>query len=78
MTRRPLPPHVEAAVWGPDQPAILDAVAACPDRGPVLGVSFQAECGCGELTGCRAGRGSVPGRVTLDDCLICRVDATAV
>jgi hypothetical protein len=50
----------------------LRSVMACPDRGPVLPVSLQPECGmCGELTECRAGKGQLPGRVTLDDCLHC-------
>ncbi len=49
----------------------LDLVASCPDRGPVLPISLQPECGCAELSGCRAGRGTAPGRVTLRDCLAC-------
>jgi len=55
-------------------PAIRDAVNACPDRGPVLPLSEQDDCGCRgrELTGCRAGKGARPGRVTLRDCLDCR------
>lgn len=52
---------------------LLPLVAACPGRGPVLPVSMQRECGCGELSLCRACRGpaSRPGEVTLDDCLLC-------
>ena len=53
-------------------PAVRDAVKACPDRGPVLPLSQQPECGCAELTECRAGRGARPGRVTLRECLDCR------
>jgi len=53
-------------------PAVRDAVNACPDRGPVLPVSLQPPCGCAELSGCRAGKGAMPGRVTLRDCLACR------
>lgn len=58
-------------------PAVRDRVVACPDRGPVLPISLQSECGCGggpELTECRAGRGrrDRPGRVTLRECLACR------
>ncbi len=54
-----------------DLSAALGAVSACPHRGPVLPVSLQPECGCSELSKCRAGRGLVPGRVTLPDCLAC-------
>lgn len=50
---------------------LLRDVARCPDRGGVLPHSLQPECGCSELNECRAGRGSTPGRVTLDDCLLC-------
>ena len=55
-------------------PAVRDAVHACPDRGPVLPVSEQDDCGCRgrEVSLCRAGRGAKPGRVTLRDCLDCR------
>ena len=50
---------------------LLGAVATCPHRGSVLPHRLQAECGCGELTHCRAGRGANPGRVTLRHCLAC-------
>jgi hypothetical protein len=54
-------------------PALLAAVVNCPDRGSVLPVPLQSECGCGgELSECRAGKGTVPGRVTVRDCLGCR------
>jgi hypothetical protein len=55
----------------PSLDALLAAVAACRFRGKPLPHSAQAECGCGELIECRAGRGKVPGRVTLRDCLAC-------
>ena len=48
---------------------------ACPDRGGVLPLSLQDTSGCcgggPELSGCRAGKGAVAGRVTLRDCLAC-------
>jgi hypothetical protein len=55
-------------------PAVRDAVNACPSRGLVLPISMQDDCGCRgkELSECRAGRGTIPGRVTLRDCLACR------
>lgn len=55
-------------------PAVRDAVNNCPSRGPVLPISMQDDCGCRgkELTECREGRGAIPGRVTLRDCLACR------
>ncbi len=55
-------------------PAVRDAVNACPDRGPVLPLSLQDDCGClgKELSECRAGKGAIPGRVTLRDCLTCQ------
>ena len=53
-------------------PAVRDAVHACPHRGPVLPVSQQPECGCAELTECRAGKGIRPGGVTLRECLDCQ------
>jgi hypothetical protein len=55
-------------------PAVRDAVNACPDRGPVLPISLQDDCGCRgkELSECRAGQGAIPGRVTLRDCLTCK------
>jgi len=54
-------------------PALRDAVIACPDRGPVLPISEQDDCGCQgrEVSLCLAGRGAKPGRVTLRDCLAC-------
>lgn len=57
-----------------DVRAALARVRECPDRGGVLPVPLQPEgCGrCGELSECRAGKGSVPGRVTLRECLECR------
>jgi hypothetical protein len=55
-------------------------IQVCPDRGPVLPVSRQADCGCQgkELTLCRAGKGPPhrPDAVTLDECTAC-VSATA-
>ena len=55
-------------------PAVRDAVNACPARGPVLPLSMQDDCGCRgkELSGCREGKGAIPGRVTLRDCLACQ------
>jgi hypothetical protein len=55
-------------------PAVRDAVNACLSRGPVLPISMQDDCGCRgkELSECRQGRGTIPGRVTLRDCLDCR------
>lgn len=53
------------------QARILAAVAVCPYRGPVLPVSQQPECGCAELTACRAGKGQRPGKVTLANCMEC-------
>ena len=55
-------------------PRLRDAVLACPDRGSVLPISLQDDCGCRgrEVTGCRAGLGTTPGRVTLADCFECR------
>ena len=66
--------RAEAATRTQLDPRLRDAVLACPDRGPVLPVSQQADCGCRgrELTECRAGGGSTPGRVTLADCFACR------
>jgi hypothetical protein len=49
----------------------LALVVACPDRGSTLPHSLQLECGCGELTACRLGKGTFPGRVKLVDCLAC-------
>jgi len=61
---------------GSIDPIVRDAVIACPDRGPVLPISEQDDCGCQgrEVSLCRAGRGARPGRVTLRDCLDCRED----
>ena len=55
-------------------PALRDAVNACPSRGSVLPISMQDDCGCSgkELSECRDGRGTIPGRVTLRDCLACQ------
>lgn len=55
-------------------PAVRDAVNSCLSRGPVLPISMQDDCGCRgkELSECRAGRGVIPGRVTLRDCLKCQ------
>ena len=55
-------------------PRVRDAVLGCADRGPVLPVAEQDDCGCRgrELSSCRAGRGVRPGRVTLRDCLDCQ------
>jgi hypothetical protein len=68
--------HFDAAQpRAPIDPAVRDAVNACPHRGPVLPVSMQPEgCGCGELSECRAGKGKVAGRVSLRDCLACKRD----
>jgi len=49
----------------------LERVANCPHRGSILPHTLQPECGCAELTECQAGRGLVPGRVTLRDCVGC-------
>jgi hypothetical protein len=66
------PPSIDppAAV----DPAVRDRVNACPDRGPVLPLSLQDDCGCRgqELSECRAGKGATPGRVTLRECLACQ------
>lgn len=66
---RPATPSVD--------PAVRDAVNACPDRGVPGGLKLLEEestcCGGGpELTECRAGRGQRPGRATLRDCLECK------
>ena len=61
----------------PSLDALLADVSACSHRGQTLPHTAQAECGCGELTECRAGLGRSPGRVTLGDCLAC-VSARAV
>ena len=49
----------------------LAAVRSCPHRGEVLPHTLQPDCGCAELSRCRADRGDPPGRATLDDCLLC-------
>jgi hypothetical protein len=54
-----------------DLDAMLGAVGKCPYRGQVLAPSLQPACGCAELSECRAGRGEMQGRVTLQDCLAC-------
>jgi hypothetical protein len=53
---------------------VQSEVMKCPDRGGVLPLSMQDDCGCRnkELSECRVGRGTIPGRVTLSDCLTCR------
>lgn len=61
-------PAAAAAVPDAD---LLARVAGCPDRGPVLPVARQPECGCSELSGCRAGKGRDPGSVSLADCVQC-------
>ena len=55
-------------------PRVRDAVNACPDRGPVLPISQQDDCGCQgrEVSLCRAGWGRQSGKVTLADCLGCQ------
>lgn len=60
-------------------PRLRDAVLACPDRGSVLPISQQDDCGCRgrELTECRAGQGALPGRVTLAECFECRASVLA-
>jgi hypothetical protein len=55
-------------------PRVLAAVRGCPDRGPVLPHHRQPECGCAELTECRASRGA-SGAVTLEECVRCRYEA---
>ena len=75
---RALPAEAQVERFGVGRPAIdpavRDAVNACPARGPVLAISLQDDCGCRgqELSSCRQGRGTTPGRVTLRDCLACR------
>ena len=61
-------------------PNLLPLVAACPERGGVLPLSQQPDCGCTgkEVSECRALKGTIPGRVTLADCLACRGAAVAV
>jgi hypothetical protein len=67
------PAWLTEIVFGDESGKILAAVGSCPVRGMVLPVSAQSECGCGELAECRAGKGNVPGRVSMDDCLVCRI-----
>lgn len=50
----------------------LRPIVECPDRGSVLPVSQQPECGCAELTACSAGKGKTPGAVTLAECIACK------
>lgn len=50
----------------------LEAVKNCPSRGPTLPHTLQPDCGCAELSECRAGKGTVPGRVTLQNCIECQ------
>jgi len=54
--------------------AVLASIASCVNRGMVLPVSLQPECGCAELTECRAGRGAGAGGVTLQECIACVVE----
>lgn len=72
LAAAPDPATADAVAAVAARNGLLARVAACPDRGSVLPVSLQAECGCGELSECRAGRGSVSGRVTLQNCMDCR------
>jgi hypothetical protein len=58
--------------------AILAAIVACPDRGEVLPHTQQPECGCAELTRCRAGKGATPGSVTTTDCVVCQLGTLQV
>jgi hypothetical protein len=53
---------------------LLSLVSTCPDRGGVLPLSMQDDCGCKgkELSACNLGKGAISGRVTLADCLACR------
>lgn len=56
-------------------PAVRDAVNACPDRGGELPVSAYVLEGCcagSTRFECKAGKGKVPGQPTLQDCLDCR------
>lgn len=62
---------VETGGRAPSLEELLGLVAECRHRGGVLPHSLQAECGCGELNHCLAGHGTIPGRVTLRDCLSC-------
>ncbi len=71
--------RAEAATRAALDPRLRDAVNGCPDRGSVLPISEQDDCGCrgGELTRCHAGQGRQPGRVTLADCFACRTKELA-
>jgi hypothetical protein len=53
---------------------LLNIIANCAERGAILPISFQPECGCSELTECLSGKGSTSGLVTLQDCLSCVVE----
>src|SRR5579883_1497621 len=64
----PIPSHPTRTM---DIGEVLAAISSCPDRGNVLPPSQQPECGCSELSECRAGRGRTPGLVTLPDCVAC-------
>jgi hypothetical protein len=55
----------------------LAAVHNCPDRGSVLPWADQPECGCAELSECRAGLGRA-GAVTLEECVRCRCGALGI
>jgi hypothetical protein len=57
-------------------PELRDRVNACQYRGAEGGLILtEAErtccCGGAERTECRAGKGKIPGRVTLRECLEC-------
>jgi hypothetical protein len=70
--RGPGDPPCDDATPAPTRDPRLALVRDCPDRGSVLPHTLQRECGCGgELTECRAGKGKIPGRVTLAQCLEC-------
>lgn len=57
----------------PSRAELLSRVRECPSRGGVLPISMQPEgCQkCGEKSECRSGRGEIPGRVSLRECLEC-------
>lgn len=63
-------------VVGAIHQTVLPLVMRCPSRGGVLPLSQQPDCGCTgkELSACAAGKGDIPGRVTLSDCITCRTE----
>jgi hypothetical protein len=64
--------HPEASPPRPmDLNSALARISSCADRGRVLPLGEQPECGCAELTECRKGRGRLAGKVTMGDCLSC-------